>query len=283
MITKVEYLKNPNNQFINGPLSIILGHSGCTSRLLNKYAKIWHDRGFNVITLPHSIDTSCIFYEEMSSIIFKYLDDYFNNKYNQRMICFHVISAGSMFLGKLLECMKSKNEFNYLFSLIKGIVYDSAPLMDENDSICGTLAVAGVDILNIEENFIKTKIDKLFLETFYHIWKKITSTYYCHLISPLNKWPHLVISSPNDFVILSVYDFIDQIKLIPTMKEYKDFKNNNHKNNENNIYIIEKVFQSEHCLHFLKNPKEYIESVNQLIDLAFLNKNNNNNGIISKL
>ncbi|KAM9980616.1 hypothetical protein ACTFIY_002928 [Dictyostelium cf. discoideum] len=188
------------------------------------------------------------------------------------MICFHVISAGSMFLGKLLESMKTKNECNYLFSLIKGVVYDSAPLVDENDSICGALSVAGINILNIDEDFIQTEIDKLYLESFYHIWKKIKTTYYCHLIS-LNKWPHLILSSPNDFVILSIYDFIDQIKLIPGMKEFKDFNNNNNRNYFN-LYIIEKVFQSEHCLHFLKNPKEYIESVNQLIDLAFLNDKN---------
>ncbi|KAM9954416.1 hypothetical protein ACTFIW_003958 [Dictyostelium discoideum] len=200
MITKVEYLINPDNQFNNGPISIILGYAGSTLRILKNYAKIWHDRGFNTILSPHSI-----------------------------MICFHVLSAGSMFLGKLLESMKKKNEFNYLFSLIKGVVYDSAPLLDEN------------------------------------------------------KWPHLILTSPNDFVILSIYDFIDQIKLIPGMKEFKDFNNNSDSNNNNNnnnnncfnnLYIIEKVFQSEHCLHLLKNPKEYIESVNQLIDLAFLNEKN---------
>ncbi|KAM9967164.1 hypothetical protein ACTFIR_007403 [Dictyostelium discoideum] len=279
MITKVEYLINPDNQFNNGPISIILGYAGSTLRILKNYAKIWHDRGFNAILSPHSIDTSCVFYEEMELIIFKYLEDYFKNKNNKRMICFHVLSAGSLFLGKLLESMKKKNEFNYLFSLIKGVVYDSAPLLDENDSLCGTLSVAGVNIFNINENFVQTKIDKLFLESFFHIWKKITTIYYSHLTSPLNKWPHLILTSPNDFVILSIYDFIDQIKLIPGMKEFKDFKNssgsnNNNNNCFNNLYIIEKVFQSEHCLHLLKNPKEYIESVNQLIDLAFLNEKN---------
>ncbi|KAK5576925.1 hypothetical protein RB653_001862 [Dictyostelium firmibasis] len=278
MITKVEYLLNPNKEFINGPLSVILGYAGCTSKILKKFAKTWHDRGFNVITVPHSVDTSVTFYDEMSYIVLKYIDNYFKNKNNKRMICFHIFSAGSMFYGKLLECFQKKNEYNYLMGLIKGAVFDSAPIYDENDCLCGTLTAFGVDIKNVNEDLIKSNIEILFLEVFKPIWIRLTTNYYKYLISPLNKWPHLVISSPNDFVILSVHKFIDQIKSIPGMKEFKQFKNNN--SEENNLFLIEKEFDSEHCSHFFKYTKEYQQSINQLIDLSFMK---NKNEIISKL
>ncbi|KAM9980614.1 hypothetical protein ACTFIY_002926 [Dictyostelium cf. discoideum] len=93
------------------------------------------------------------------------------------------------------------------------------------------------------------------LEFLIECWKYDSNKFYPFIISPLNKWNHLVISSPDDRVAISIDTFFEDIsRNNNSIKLYQ----HNDENDKNNLYLIKKEFDnSSHCYHFQMYPNEY--------------------------
>ncbi|KAN0044992.1 hypothetical protein ACTA71_006519 [Dictyostelium dimigraforme] len=257
----LKYLENPNysNQE-NSPLSIILGFAGGSEKLLTNYSKLWLKRGFNCLILcQNNIEFSSYFYTDYSLKIVNFIENYIKNKNKNQIICFHSLSIGATLFSCFLKYIQDNKQYSYIIKLIKGTVYDSAPLINEKHYLCA--------VNNINQHSIGIYTEKS-LQYFNECWKYQSEHFYPYLISPINKWHHFVITSPNDLVTISIDTFLEQ--LITNNKSIIPFSENEI-NNNNQYYLYKKVFNSDHCCHLLTNPKEYQDSINKFIDLFFLN------------
>ncbi|KAM9954415.1 hypothetical protein ACTFIW_003957 [Dictyostelium discoideum] len=278
----LKYLENPNstNQK-NSPLSIILGFSGGSEKIISKYSNLWFKRGFNSLILSlNPPQYSSYFFKDYSKLIVEFIINYFKNNDN-KIIFFHSISIGTTLFMVFLKYIQENKEYSYIMKYIKGTVYDSSPLVYGCDYFCGFFATIGT-IENVDKcqmNFYSEKA----IEFLNRCWDYECKYNYPFLISPINKWNHLVITSPNDNVTISIDSFFDDVLRNNNSIKLYEHTDNNNENDKNQLYLIKKVFNSAHCCHFLKYPNEYQDSINQLIDLHLIKisliefKNNNNN------
>ncbi|KAN0044993.1 hypothetical protein ACTA71_006520 [Dictyostelium dimigraforme] len=266
-----KYFENPNcsNQE-NSPLTIILGFAGGSERLIKSYSNLWSKRGFNCLLLCQTdVEFNSYFYIDYSNKIVKFIENY--NKNPNQIICFHCLSIGNTLFSYFLKYIQDNKQYSYILNLIKGTVYDIGPLIDGKDHLCGYYGTFGT-LDDINKYSISPYSEKPF-QFLYKCWEYQCKHYYPCLISPNNKWHHLVITSPNDMVTISIETFLEQLITNNTsLKKFQndgnnDNNNNNNNKNNNNFYLIKKVFGSNHCCHLPMNPKEYEESINQLIDL----------------
>ncbi|KAM9997283.1 hypothetical protein ACTFIZ_006640 [Dictyostelium cf. discoideum] len=257
-----KYLENTNstNQK-NNPLSIILGFSGGTEKIISHYSKLWFKRGFNSLILSFNSP-------DYSKLIVEFIENYFKSNDN-KIIFFHCFSIGTTLFSVFLKYIQENKEYSYIMKYIKGIVYDGGPLVREVEYLCGFFATAGT-VENVDKHSINLYVQTA-IEFLNESWKYECKHNYPFLLSPENKWNHLVITSPNDYVALSIDTFFEEILRNNNSIKLYEQNNENLKNDKNQLYIIKKVFNnSNHCCHFLNYPNEYQDSINQLIDLHLI-------------
>ena len=236
---------------------ILFGWSGSTQKLLSKYSKIYQERKMSTIQMIQFLKID----REAKSVDFllKSIEEEFDfkNSKEEFSIFFHVMSNGGLFnYMKALKLMQTTNEFKHWKSLVKGVVFDSCP----GDLTITTYAT--VLTTYIENSILKNFVWFLIL-IFMFFWKifsicipSLRISAEKSFIEPIIKGtfhdsiPILIIYSKKDHLI--DYKFVD--KFIIKLKSFDKL-------------ISSKFFlDSEHVAHYRKYPKEYLFSIDKLLN-----------------
>lgn len=256
----------PTKNETKTPVVLLLGWFGCQDKHLQKYSKIYEDRGITTLRYTAPIDALLLRRSKMMNIAGEILRTIEDHQLLDRPILVHTFSNGGVYcLRHILEVIQNtKSPMK-----IRGQVLDSGP--------CNTYQLQ--TFFNVlKEVFGKDKIHSSFLAsltiTFFVVFRVLQFPFeaFRYLVNGKNSWygydsykalmrerilfPHLFLYSKED-------------RLMP----YKDVEKFAMKRREQGADVITHCFKgSDHVSHFLMYPKLYCELIDKFLEKCLMEK-----------
>ncbi|XP_063701346.1 transmembrane protein 53-like [Culicoides brevitarsis] len=244
------------------PVVLLLGWAGCQDRYLQKYSKIYEDKG--LIVVRYCGPVSHVFWDKPGLVkaardIAKYLKN--DSRLDGRPLFLHLFSNGGAFLNEHLSmCLKNEG------MTLKGIIYDSAPgerrvktLFHVMQEIFGKMTPIGPLIAAIIFSLL---FCMYILQMFYYKTKEILVGYtpgsdpfraLCE--QKTINCPHLLFYSKKDNLILA-----PDVEHFASCREKLGNK------------VTKVCFDdSEHVRHFMKHPEVYKNSIDKFMEECLKN------------
>ena len=228
-------------------LVLLFGWLYSKEQHLEKYRKIYFEKGFDVLTIKTTVKDILIPVLG-SQVVAQRMLDFLKAHQSYDNIIVHLFSVGSYQLGEVLVKMnniENKDLFDNFQSKLKGIVFDSP--IDVDEAPTGLAAVTtNYSILR----FLITNTMKLYMTLFRDMvtnnYKNSADMVHTHS----NRCPVLFFISRNDPVISvdKTFMFIEQLKAKDVDVTFRCWHN------------------SIHVSHLFKYPEEYKECLGTFID-----------------
>ncbi|EFA85947.1 putative transmembrane protein [Heterostelium album PN500] len=246
--------KSKNLKEESRPLVLLYGWMGSQPVYLNKYAQQWTQRGYNVFAYcPSTLETFFPPYrvKQINNKMLPIVKGYIKDHPQCQGIIFHCFSnGGGFYYSEIIHEMVNNPEFQHLHQFMKGTVFDSLPSLSMNAGLRAARISGGLLVYL----FVKILMFPLMILFMGDHWER----YKRNLSHEKNVWPHLVIYSKDDSIVT-----VDQVEILIDLLKNKTLAK------KPNLYLETCFDNSPHVCHLRTHPKEYGESMDQLVERIF--------------